>query len=270
MRSRRSWRSWSTAPTGLGPRASSTRLIEHLVLSALAVAAACLVALPLGFYIGHTGRLQLAGHQPRQHRPRHPVVRGHGHGLPGRTGAAEPLGYDPRLGLTFLPIFVAMTLLAIPPILVATYAGISEVDRDVVESSRGMGLTERQILRRVELPLASPVIVGGFRVATLQVIATATLGAILSGGGFGRYIIDGLARRDEGMLYAGVILVAALAIGTDLLLCWLQRRLTPRGVRIGGGRRTGPGRRWSTPPGGLVRRLPSERRHSRGLPRPVG
>ncbi len=102
-----------------------------------------------------------------------------------------------------------------------------------------MGLTETQTLRRVELPLASPVIVGGFRIATLQVIATATLGAILSGGGLGRYIIDGLRRHDDGMLYAGVILVAGLAIGTDLLLSWLQRRLTPRGVRVAAGRDEG-------------------------------
>jgi osmoprotectant transport system permease protein len=125
-----------------------------------------------------------------------------------------------------------MLFLAVPPILVATYAGIQEVDRDLTESSRGMGLTERQILVRVELPLASPVIVGGFRVALLQVIATATIGAFLAGGGLGRYIVDGIALRDNGMLYAGVLLVAGLAIGTDVLLSWLQRRLTPRGVRI--------------------------------------
>jgi osmoprotectant transport system permease protein len=102
-----------------------------------------------------------------------------------------------------------------------------------------MGLTEMQTLRRVELPLASAVMVGGFRIATLQVIATATLGAILSGGGLGRYIIDGMARNEDGMLYAGVILVAGLAIGTDLLLSALQRRLTPRGVRVAAGQEDG-------------------------------
>lgn len=224
-----------------GPTGILTRLIEHLVLSALAVVAACLVALPLGFYIGHTGRLQLLGINLANIGRAVPSYAVMVMVFPVALAAAEPLGYDPRLGLTFLPIFVAMTLLAIPPILVATYAGISGVDRDVVESSRGMGLTEPQILARVELPIASPVMVGGFRVATLQVIATATLGAVLSGGGFGRYIIDGLARRDEGMLYAGVILVAGLAIGTDLLLSALQRRLTPRGVRIAAGDAPGLG-----------------------------
>ncbi len=92
----------------------------------------------------------------------------------------------------------------------------------------------------MELPLASGVIVSGFRIAILQVIATATIGAYLAGGGLGRYIIDGIARRDDGMLYGGVLLVACLAIGTDLLLAWLQRRLTPRGVRVATDR-LGPG-----------------------------
>jgi len=221
--------SWS-GPTGI-----TTRLVEHLFVSFLAVFAASLVALPLGFFIGHTGRLQLLGINLANIGRAVPSYAVMVMIFPFALDLAKPLGYDPRLGLTFLPIFLAMTLLAIPPILVATYAGISEVDRDVVESSRGMGLTERQILARVELPLASPVIIGGFRVATLQVIATATLGAILSGGGFGRYIIDGLARRDQGMLYGGVILVAGLAIGIDLLLGALQKRLTPRGVKVASG-----------------------------------
>lgn len=212
-----------------------SRLVEHLVLCALAVLTASLVALPLGFYIGHTGRFQVLGLNLANIGRAIPSYAVMVMVFPVALAAAAPIGYDPRLGLTFLPIFVAMTLLAIPPILVATFAGIAEVDRDVVESSRGMGLTERQILRRVELPLGLPVIIGGFRVATLQVIATATLGAVLSGGGFGRFIIDGLARRDEGMLYAGVVLVAALAIGTDLLLAGLQRRFTPRGVRVASG-----------------------------------
>lgn len=222
-----------------GPTGIVTRLIEHIVLAFLAVAAAAAVALPLGFYIGHTGRLQLLGINLANIGRAIPSYAVMVMVFPVALAMAPTLGYDPRLGLTFLPIFIAMLLLSIPPILVATYAGISEVDRDIVESSRGMGLTELQTLRRVELPLASAVIVGGFRIATLQVIATATLGAILSGGGLGRYIIDGLARNDEGMLYAGVILVAGLAIGTDLILAALQRRVTPHGVRVAAGQEEG-------------------------------
>jgi osmoprotectant transport system permease protein len=196
------------------------------------VGVAAAIALPLGFYIGHTGRLQLLGINIANIGRAIPSYALMVMLLPVMLALAPVLGYDPRLGLRFFPIFLAMVLLAIPPILVAAYAGLQEVDKDLTESSRGMGLTERQILTRVELPLALPVLVGGFRVALLQVIATATIGAYLAGGGLGRYIIDGIARRDDGMLYGGVLLVAVLAIGTDVLLIWLQRRLTPRGVRM--------------------------------------
>jgi len=208
------------------------RLVEHLTISLLAVAFSSAIALPLGFYIGHTGKLQLLGINLANIGRAVPSYAVMVMLMPVMLALAPVLGYDPQIGLRFLPIFLAMLFLAVPPILVATYAGIQEVDRDLTESSRGMGLTERQILGRVELPLASPVIVGGFRVALLQVIATATIGAYLAGGGLGRYIVDGIALRDNGMLYAGVLLVAGLAIGTDVLLSWLQRRLTPRGVRI--------------------------------------
>jgi osmoprotectant transport system permease protein len=218
--------SWS-GDTGI-----PNRLLEHLEIALLAVLTASAIALPLGFYIGHTGRLQLLGINIANIGRAIPSYAMMVMLLPVMLGLAPVLGYDPRLGLRFFPIFLAMVLLSIPPILVAAYAGLQEVDRDLTESSRGMGLTERQILTGVELPLALPVLVGGFRVALLQVIATATIGAYLAGGGLGRYIIDGIARRDDGMLYGGVLLVAVLAIGTDLLLTWLQRRITPRGVRI--------------------------------------
>jgi len=218
--------------TWQGETGIPNRLIEHLTISLLAVLMASAIALPLGFYIGHTGRLQLLGINIANIGRAIPSYAVMVMLLPIMLGLAPVLGYDPRLGLRFFPIFLAMVLLAIPPILVAAYAGLQEVDRDLTESSRGMGLTERQILTGVELPLALPVLVGGFRVALLQVIATATIGAYLAGGGLGRYIIDGIARRDDGMLYAGVVLVAVLAVGTDVLLSWLQRRLTPRGVRV--------------------------------------
>jgi osmoprotectant transport system permease protein len=208
------------------------RLIEHILISLLAVVTASAIALPLGLYIGHTGRLQLLGINIANIGRAVPSYAVMVMLLPVMLGLAPVLGYDPRLGLRFFPIFLAMVLLAIPPILVAAYAGLQEVDRDLTESSRGMGLTERQILTQVELPLALPVLIGGFRVALLQVIATATIGAFLAGGGLGRFIIDGIARRDDGMLYAGVVLVALLAIGTDVALSWAQRRLTPRGVRV--------------------------------------
>ena len=224
------------------------RLLEHIAISLLAVLTASLIALPLGFYIGHTGRLQLLGINIANIGRAVPSYAVMVMLLPVMLALAPVLGYDPRLGLRFFPIFLAMVLLSIPPILVAAYAGLQAVDRELTESSRGMGLTETQILSQVELPLALPVLIGGYRVALLQVIATATIGAFLAGGGLGRYIIDGIARRDDGMLYVGVVLVALLAIGTDLLLSWLQRQLTPVGVRVAtdpaaastaGGSRTG-------------------------------
>ena len=179
-----------------------TRLVEHVVLSLLAVAVAAGLALPAGFVIGHTGRWALLGINVANVGRAVPSYAVMVMILPVSLAAAEPLGYGPRLGLTFVPIFTAMVLLAVPPILVGAYSGLQGVDRDLIESARGMGLTELQILARVELPLASPIIVAGFRIALLQVVATVTLGAILSGGGLGRFIIDGL-------------------------LTWVQRRMTP-------------------------------------------
>jgi osmoprotectant transport system permease protein len=207
------------------------RVWEHLLLSALAVATAAAIGLPVGLYIGHTGRFTVLGINLANIGRAIPSYAVMVMILPVSLTWASTIGYDPRLGLSFLPIFGAMVLLAIPPILVGAYAGLREVDRDLVESARGMGMRERQILGRIEMPIASPIIVGGFRTAMLQVIATATIGAILSGGGLGRFIIDGIARRDDGMLYGGVVLVATLAIGVDIGMSWLQRRLTPRALR---------------------------------------
>lgn len=216
-----------------GARGIPARTWEHIALCVLAVAVAAAVALPAGLYIGHTDRLAVLGINLANIGRAIPSYAVMVMILPVALSLAPTLGYDPRFGLSYLPIFLAMVLLAIPPILVAAYGGLREVDRDLVESSRGMGMREAQILVRIEVPLASPIIVGGFRTAMLQVIATATIGAILSGGGLGRFIIDGIARRDDGMLYTGVILVAGLAIGVDLGMSWLQRRLTPRALRPG-------------------------------------
>ena len=209
------------------------RLLEHLIISGLSIGVATLIAFPIGLYVGHTNRasglaINLANIGRAIPSYAMMVIP-----LPLTLALAPVLGYDPGFGLTFLPIFLAMTFLAIPPLLVATYAGLRSVDRDLIEAGRGMGLRERQILTRIELPLASSIIVGGFRTATLQVIATATIGAILSGGGLGRFIFDGLAQGRPGYpsIYAGAILVSALAIGVDLVLSFVQRRLTPVALR---------------------------------------
>jgi osmoprotectant transport system permease protein len=209
------------------------RLFEHLVISGLAVGLATLIAIPLGLYIGHTNRgsglaINIANIGRAVPSYAMMVIP-----LPLTLALAPVLGYDPTFGLDFLPILIAMTVLAIPPLLVSTYAGLRSVDRDLIEAGRGMGLRDQQILGQIEVPLASSIIVGGFRTATLQVIATATIGAILSGGGLGRFIFDGLNQGLAGRssIYAGAILVSALAIGVDLVLAWVQRRLTPQALR---------------------------------------
>jgi osmoprotectant transport system permease protein len=216
---------WFADPaTWSGQTGIPWRLVEHLAISAASVVAATLIALPIGLWIGHTGRganvvINLAN-----------------------IGRAVPsyaviviilpisLALVPSLGLNVIPTFLAMVLLAIPPILVNAYAGLREVDRDLVEAARGMGLREREILAVVEIPLAAPVIVGGFRTAVLNVIATATIGAVLGFGGLGRFILDGVAQgvAGTGELIGGAILVASLAIAVDLLLAVLQRRLARR------------------------------------------
>jgi ABC-type proline/glycine betaine transport systems, permease component len=209
------------------------RLVEHLVISGAAILAATLIAIPVGLYVGHTGRgaglaINLANIGRAVPSYAMMVIP-----LPFTLVLAPVIGYSPDFGLKFLPIFLAMSFLAIPPLLVSTYAGLRSVDRELIEAGRGMGLREHQILSRIELPLASSIIVGGFRTATLQVIATATIGAILAGGGLGRFIFDGLNQGEAGYpsIYAGAILVSGLAIGVDLILSLVQRRLTPRALR---------------------------------------
>ena len=202
------------------------RLFEHISLSGASLLTAALIGLPIGMYIGHTGRFANVVIN----------IANIGRAIPSYAVVVIilpfSLQFSPDLGLNVIPTFLAMTLLAIPPILVTTYAGIREVDHDLVEAARGMGLRESQILRRLEVPLATPVIVGGFRTATLQVIATATIGAILGGGGLGRFVVDGFHNPgDPNQLFAGVILVAALAVGADAVLSVVQRLITPRAIR---------------------------------------
>jgi osmoprotectant transport system permease protein len=229
---------WFADPSNWqGPTGVPTRLWEHVWISALSVAVATLIALPVGLYTGHTGRFAgLAINLANIGRavPSYAILV---MVLPISLSLAPRLGYSPKLGLSFIPTFTAMVLLAIPPILVNAHAGLQAVDRDLVEAARAMGLKEREILTQVELPLAMSVIVGGFRTAVLNVIATATIGAIVSFGGLGRFIIDGRLRGLAGIpeLIAGAILVTLLAVGVDLLLGLLQKRITPRGVTIAAG-----------------------------------
>ena len=206
------------------------RLWEHVLISAVSVLAAAAVALPVGAFIGHTGRgVAIAINLANIGRavPSYAILV---IVLPISLRLAPELGYDPGLGLSEIPTFTAMTALAIPPILVSTYAGLREVDRDIVEAARGMGMREGQILGRIEIPLALPIILGGIRTAAVQVVATATLGAVVAYGGLGRYLIDGIARNENDRLFAGVVLVAGLALIVEGGFALLQRGVRSRSL----------------------------------------
>jgi osmoprotectant transport system permease protein len=191
-----------------GSDAIQKRLFEHVELSALAVVVAALIALPIGLYLGHTGRLGFVAVN----------VANIGRALPSLAllAFALPLAFALGLGLGFWPTFIALVPLAIPPMLTNAYVGIRGVDRDIIEAARGMGLSEAGILRRIEIPLALPLVLAGMRTSAVNVVATATLGAIVAGGGLGRFIVDGLALQEYDRLFAGALLVALLAIAVEV------------------------------------------------------
>jgi osmoprotectant transport system permease protein len=217
---------WFSNPDNwTGPNGIPVRLGEHIVISAVSLVIAAVIGLPIGLAIGHTRRYATFAIN----------LANFGRAVPSLAAIAIVVPFtqaiDPELGFSLYPTVIAMVVLAVPPLLVNAYAGVSEVDRDLVEAARGMGLTERQILIGVELPVALPVIFGGIRSATVQIIATATLGAIYSLGGLGRFIVDGIAQRDDGQIFGGVVLVAALALAAEGTFALAQRRLMSRGLR---------------------------------------
>ena len=215
-----------------------SRVLQHLQLSGLALMAGAALALPLGVLIGHTGRggaLAIG-------------IANVGRAIPSFAILVMilPIVLGLGLGLGFWPTVVALVVLTIPPILVNTYTGLRGVDPEVTEAARGLGMREAQMALRVELPIALPVIIAGTRVAAVQVVATASLGAVVASGGLGRYIIDGFARQEDGRIVAGAVLVAALAIGVDQLFGLLERRGVSPGIR-------------GRPPNVWMRRLGPER-----------
>ena len=175
--------------------------------------------MPLGAWVGHTGRGGFL------------VV-----------GSANALRALPTLGVLILLVFpfglsivgplVALIVLAIPPVLAGTYAGVRNVDPAVVDAARGMGMRGREVLLGVELPNALPLIIGGVRSAVLQVVSTATIAAYVGLGGLGRFIFDGLAVRDFPQMIGGSLLVAVLAIVADLLLAGLQKIVVSPGLQV--------------------------------------
>jgi osmoprotectant transport system permease protein len=137
----------------------------------------------------------------------------------------------PYLGLGFWPAFVALMILGIPPILLNTYTGIRGIDPAMIDAAKGMGMTRWQIITRVQTPLVQAVVAAGIRTAAVQIIGTATLAAFIGAGGYGDYIVDGLYKLNSTEILAGAIPVAILAMLVEIVLGWLQRTLTPIGLR---------------------------------------
>jgi osmoprotectant transport system permease protein len=230
---------WLTDPANwTGRDAIPLRMGEHVAMSGFSLLVGLAVALPLGLAIGHTGRFAGAV----------VAITNIGRAVPsvGILGIAFTLTLPLVAALDLRNIgtpaaIIALIALAIPPILVNAYTGIRDVDADTVEAARGMGMRERQILRRVEWPLALPVILAGVRTASVQVIATATLGAILSTGGLGRYIVDGFAQVDYPMMVSGALLVMLLTLTSEALFAVAHRRAISPGLRaVGTERALGP------------------------------
>ncbi|MFI9154059.1 ABC transporter permease [Streptomyces sp. NPDC053367] len=188
-----------------------TRLAEHIRYTLQALALAAAIGLPVGLVTGHYGR------------------GGNVLALIATAGRALPtfgllVLLTMTLGFGMLPVMVPLVVLAVPPILVTTYEAVRSVDPAPVDAARGMGMRERDIMLRVELPEALPLVLGGLRTAAVQIVSTATIAAYVSFGGLGRYIIDGLYQRDYEKVVGGATLVAGLALAT-LALFWAVGRL---------------------------------------------
>jgi osmoprotectant transport system permease protein len=211
---------WLTDPAHWqGNDGIPTRLGEHVHLSIESVAIGALIALPVGIVLGHYGRFGTLAIN----------ISNIGRAVP--SFGILVIAFE-VFGLGDLPIVIALTALAVPPMVTNSYVAMREVDPDIKDAARGMGYRELAQVLRVELPLAVPLIMAGVRTSAVQVVATATLAALVAGGGLGRYIVDGLARSDNPRTLAGALLVAALALSTELLLAGLQRLLVPRGIQL--------------------------------------
>lgn len=209
--------------TWSGPNGLPVRLLEHVQLSAGALAAALVLALPVALVLGHLGKGGVLAVN----------VSNVGRAVPSLAVlviGARIFGLGPK------PAFLALVALAIPPIVTNGYTAMRQVDADVRDAAKGQGLSGRQVLVQIELPLAVPLLMAGIRTAAVQVVATATLAAYVGSGGLGRPVLDGLVRRELGAEVIGALAVVLLAAVTEVGLAALQRSLTAEGLRARRGR----------------------------------
>ncbi|MFH8726486.1 ABC transporter permease [Streptomyces termitum] len=214
---------WTWLTTGAhwtGAEGIGARLAEHAYVSGLALLIAGALALPLGLWLGHLGRGGALAVN----------VSNAGRAVPVFAVLALFM-VSPLRNAGYVPTVTALVLFAVPPLLTNAYVGVREVDRAAVRAARGMGMTGGQVFRRVELPLAAPVVTAGIRSAAVQVVATATIAALAGQGGLGRIITAGFALYDTAQVVAGAVLVALLALLVEGLLVLLDRLLVPRPPR---------------------------------------
>jgi osmoprotectant transport system permease protein len=214
---------WLTDPAHWsGPDGIWLRTLQHVELSVSATAIAALIALPVGILVGHTRRGDVVAVQ----------IANLGRAIPSiailSLAFLIAVNAFPSLAFGFVPTLIALTFLGIPPIIINTYVGIRQVDADTVEAARGMGMSERQVLIDLEIPIAMPIIMTGVRLAAVTIVATAALSALIAGGTLGRYIVDGIAQQDIPKVVGGSVLIAVLTIVTDVLFSLLRRATTPR------------------------------------------
>jgi osmoprotectant transport system permease protein len=212
------WQWFTDADHWRGVGGIPNRTLEHVTVSMTSVGIGAVLALPVGLLLGHLrrgGALAINVSNVGRAIPSFAIL----------VLAFEVFGFGDR------PTIVALVALAVPPMLTNSYVALSQVPQDVREAARGMGMTGWQVLARVELPMGLPLVMAGIRTAAVQVVATATLAAIIAGGGLGRYIVDGLAKQNRVELFAGGVLVALLAIATELTFGAVERLVSPRGVR---------------------------------------
>ncbi|MFE2543398.1 ABC transporter permease [Actinacidiphila glaucinigra] len=209
------WDWLTTGANWTGTDGVLQRLGEHLALTSVSMAIACLVALPVAILLGHLGKGGALAVN----------LSNVGRAVP--TFAILVLLVVATNSARYWPTVIALVLFAVPPLLTNTYVGMRQVDRDAVEAARGMGMTGGQLLARVELPLAAPFVMSGVRSAAVQVIATATLAAIPGEGGLGRIVTAGFAQFDTPKVVAGAVLVAAFALLVEGVFLLLQRLVSP-------------------------------------------
>jgi osmoprotectant transport system permease protein len=216
----------SDPATWTGPSSFWSRLYDHVWVSVAATIIGFLLVFPLALYLGHIRRGSQAA----------TAVVNVGRALPsfGILAIAFLVIMQIGFGVVGSPwsVLIALIALAAPPIFTNTIAGIQGVQPATIEAARGMGLTEREVLMDIELPMAMPLLMEGVRIAFVQVIATATLGALVAWGGLGRYIIDGFAVRDNGEILFGALAVGLLAVAAEVGFSKIQRAVTPKGLKV--------------------------------------